>query len=178
MIWKLLLAIGLNFVLFLAGPKLMERNGLLPPLTDRAWIVLFVAAVMVSFKTIFGDIASGNFFYHKHGYDFCIAALGASMSGLTIQLLEPTKSLFPGLASVPLAGLITFFSKDPYTLSVSYLGFFFIISLFSTVITARISRSITHENPWLPDLLAGLNFAFGTAILGLYILLLISKGQA
>ena len=176
MIWKLLLAVVINFVLFMAAPYALDYFGWMPPMSDRAWIVLFVTASTVSIKTIFGDLISGQFQYHKHGYDFCLTALGASMSGATLQVLSPATSLFPGLNHAPFAQFMAVMLADPVDQAYGYLTFCFILALVATLLTARISKAINFENPQFPDILALINFSVGSCLLGFYVLLLIAKG--
>lgn len=176
MIWKLISALTTNFLLFLGAPYALVYFEWMPIMTDKALVILLVTAMTVSIKTIFGDLISGEFLYHKHGYDFCITALGASMSGATLQVLSPSISLFPGLENAPFA---TFFEERleaPVDRAYGYLILCFVLALFATLLTARISKAINSENPKYPDLLALINFMIGSCLLGFYVLLLITKG--
>ena len=87
-IWKLLSAIVVTVALLIALPYGLEKLNLVAPLTPNAWIVLFVTGIGLALKTVFGDLISGEFEYHKHGYDFCIVTLGATISSLSLQLLR------------------------------------------------------------------------------------------
>lgn len=175
MIWKLLFAIFINFVLIMGVPYILSDLGLIYPLTSNSWVILLITGITISMKTILGDFISGEFMYHKHGYDFCIVALGTSMSGLSLQILAD-KSLFPGLQHAPFISFVSQNITSAENVAIAYLSFILIISIFATLLTARISKSINHDSPRFPDLLSILNFSIGSGIIGMYLLLIITKG--
>ncbi len=175
MIWKLLLAITINFALAIGAPYILSYYKYIYPSSHNSWVVLCITAITISIKTILGDIISGKFLYHKHGYDFCIVALGTSMSGLSLQVLNE-KNLFPGLQNAPFQSFMSQHIVSNSNIAIAYLSLILVISSFATLLTARISKAIDCENPRFPDLLSIINFSIGSSLIGLYVLLIITKG--
>jgi hypothetical protein len=170
-IWKLLLAILITVGLLLVVPYGFAQIALIHPLNAHAWLILSVTIVGLIAKMLFGDIASGEFSWHKHGYDFCIMTLGAVLSGLSLQLISDT-DLFPGLSSI---GLFSTFSQDVLGQRRIALFIFLISSFASALLTARISRAIGDPNTHLKAALSLLNFSIGTVFLAFYVLVLVTK---
>lgn len=174
-IWKLFFAIVLNFILIIGLPYGLSHFDYMSPINDKAWIVLLITAFIVSIKTIFGDLVAGEFHYHKHGYDFCLTTLGASMTALSLQVIT-VQNLFPGVSHFVFTPYLVTFTDSDKAIAIAYLVLILIVSTFATFLTARISKAINHDSPRAPDLLALINFSIGTGLIGLYILLLITKG--
>lgn len=169
-IWKLLSAIALNFILVMGIPYTFTF-----PVVQKSWIILLITGITISIKTILGDIISGEFLYHKHGYDFCVVSLGTSMSMLSLQVLT-AKNLLPGLENAHFRSFLSQHITSSSNITIVYLSFLLIISSIATLITARISSSINNESPKFPNLLSIINFIIGSVIIGMYLLLIISKG--
>lgn len=172
-IWKLLAAIALTTGLFIGLTYGLARINLLnKPLDAHAGLILVVTIGSVIIKMLLGDIASGGFSWHKHGYDFCTMTMGAVLSSLTVQLTSDT-DLFPGLS---LIGSLSAISQDVPTQRRLALFIFLIFSLVGALFTARISKAINEQRAFGTWALSLCNFSLGSAILGFYILVLVTKG--
>lgn len=126
-------------------------------------------------KTIFGDIISGEFKYHRHGYDFCVITLGASISAISLQLLS-TIDLFPGITpSGWLGKILVSLTNDPATQRLILLFVILLWSCFGALLTAYICKAIRNKKTKYKDLLSCINFSVGTGLFGIYIFMLITK---
>jgi hypothetical protein len=143
------------------------------PICEKAWLILLITAVVVSMKTIIGDLISGEFLYHKHGYDFCITTLGAVITGLSFEILSGT-TLYPGLANVPLGSEFKVIADERHRV-IAFLIFMLILSMLGTLVAASASKSIKDKTAKYPDALSILNFVVGTMLLGFNLLLIITK---
>jgi hypothetical protein len=174
-IWKLLSAIVVTVALLVAIPYGLETLGLVSPLTPNAWVVLLVTGLGLVLKTVFGDLISGEFEYHKHGYDFCVVTLGATISSLSLQLTTD-KDLFPGLPSTGPLSFLAGVSGDVLVQRRMLLFLFLLLSCVVALLTAYISKAIKDPNTRFKNALSLINFSFGSALLGAYVLMLITKG--
>jgi hypothetical protein len=171
-IWKLISAIVVTIALLMVGPYALAGVGLISPLVPKAWIVLLVTGLGLILKTVLGDMISGEFEYHKHGYDFCIISLGATISSFSLQLTSD-KDLFPGLSST---GPLAIISSDVLEQRRVLLFVFLLFSYTATLLTAYISKAIKEPDTKFKNALSLINFSIGSALLGVYVLMLITKG--
>lgn len=174
-IWKLLSAIFVTIILFVVIPYVLVWANLTAPIKEKAWIILLVTTVGLIFKTIFGDIVSGNFQYHKHGYDFCIITLGAALSSFSLQLTSEN-DLFPNLPTIGPWSILA--AVTPNTLDQRRILLFlvFLFSCLGSLLTAYIVRAIAVPSTKFKNVLCLINFVIGTALLGFYVLMLTTKG--
>lgn len=173
-IWKVLGALVITSILSIGAAYVFTKLGWIGSLQPKAWLVLGVVTLGLLFKLLFGDLASGEFHYNKHGYDLCVLTMGASLSGLSLQLLSQD-NLFPGLAAAGPLVIATMLTSDPIG-QIRFLMFgFFLVSCFSALLTARISRAIRSGDSKANGALACINFCIGASMLGWYVLILITK---
>jgi hypothetical protein len=179
-IHKLLLGCLLSFLLVVPGPYVLAYFGFLGPLADKAWLILFITMVGLVLKSLVGDVVSGEFFFHKFGYDNCVMTFAAILTACGLQLAS-TADLFPGLSSfTPLASLPRI-SQDQVTNRLIQLFIFLLVALIFTLITAAISGAINkaHANKVIlqgESFLAFFNAVVGLFLLGCYVLILVTKG--
>jgi len=174
-IWKLLSAILVTLALFVGLPIILGTYGLMPPLNPKAVYILAITAGGLVFKILFGDMISGRFDYQRHGYDLCIVTLGASLSGLSLQIMAdhdlfpdfPKTGVFAGLASL---------SPNPVSQRIVLLLGVFLLSCIMSLVTARVAMAIRDDSTKGKNYLSLLNFLFGAGVFGAYILMLITKG--
>lgn len=172
--WKLMSALLVNLILVIIFPYLLAEMEILNEIKDKSWLILGVTFIVVSSKTIMGDFISNKFEYHKHGYDFCVTSLGASMTALCLQLTSEI-NLFPELNQFPVFQPLTSMIDDPITLTITCLSLTLIASSFLMLLTARISKAITQDAPSCPDLLSLIGFLLGASVIGFYTLILITR---
>jgi hypothetical protein len=171
-IWKLLLALVATVGLLLIVLYGLARIAWIHPLNASAGLILVVTTIGLLLKMLFGDIASGELSWHKHGYDFCTMTFGAVLTSLSLQLTSNT-DLFPGLSFVvrwPAS------STEPLGERRIELFVFLIVSFFFALLTARISRAIGDPGTHWKPMLSLLNFSIGAVSLALYLLVLVTKG--
>ena len=173
-IWKLLGALAITTALSVGGAYGFSELGWINPLQPKAWLVLSVTTLGLLLKLLFGDLATGEFHYHKHGYDLCVLTMGAGLSGLSLQLLSD-KSLFPGLSSTGPIALAKLVTNDAVQQCRIILFVVFLTSCFTALLTARISKAVKGGAKG-KHLLSLINFAIGAATLGWYVLILVTKG--
>lgn len=173
-IWKLIGAFVLDGAFFIACVALLSWYGLIPTLDFNAKIVLAVTWVGLGFKIFFGDIASGKFQYHKHGYDFCIATMGASLSLFALQMLS-NEDLLPKISSSKVWPAPPRSIEEAIRRSDGVLGAIFIAACLLTLLTASISREIETPTTKWKSVLSAMNFSIGAAAFAGYLLLLLGK---
>ncbi|MGZ4162270.1 MAG: hypothetical protein ACXVNF_15950 [Neobacillus sp.] len=144
------------------------------PLVDKAWITLGVTASFLVIKLLMADVASGEFLWHKFGYDNCVMSFGATLTALGLQLTSKD-DIFQGLSSIVLLGSLSIFS-DPIANRSLQLFFFLLLALGGTLLTAIISGYIKKNQAKGVTLLSFLNSIIGAILLALYVLILITKG--
>ncbi|OQW37392.1 MAG: hypothetical protein A4E19_13380 [Nitrospira sp. SG-bin1] len=66
-VYKLLSGIFLVFLIALGAPYGASYAGLMPELNSYAWLILIITSGGLSVKCIVGDVASGEFLFHKFG---------------------------------------------------------------------------------------------------------------
>jgi hypothetical protein len=166
--WLLISGILVTCAVIIAVPPLWEYKG--GPVSDHAWIIVGVTVVGLVIKITLTDLVNNEFKYYKHGYDLCVLTFGGILSAFSLQMVSK-RDLFPGLSQ------ITYRNDPRFTL-----GAFFLLCCLFTVLTARIAKDIRdaeHATPprkirWCP-LLQLFNFSMGAALLGIYVLTLITK---
>jgi hypothetical protein len=173
-IWKLLGALALNVCLLVGAAYALAAFGWIATLQPRAWLVLIVTALGILFKLLFGDLATGEFQYHKHGYDLCVLTMGAALSGLSLQLLSE-RNIFPGMQATGPIVFAKYITPDPVQQSRILLFVVFLASSLAALLTARIAKAIRESATRGKHLLACVNFCTGAAMLGWYVLILITK---
>jgi hypothetical protein len=174
-IYKLLGGLLLSVLLVGPAPYVAAYFGLLGPLTDKAWLILLVTGVGLVLKSLVGDVVTGEFVFHKFGYDNCVMTFGATLTALGLQLASEA-DLFPGLSSFTLLAILPTISPDPGANRSFQLFVFLLMALVGTLLTARISRAIQKEEAVGANFLALLNTFVGLILLGCYVLILITKG--
>ena len=174
-IWKLLSALIGTVVLFVVMPNALQSYALMPDLNAKANWILLMTAIGMLLKILLGDLASGEFQYHKHGYDFCVVTLGASLSGASLQLVAGN-DLYPGLSRMTSWLGLDKLTHDTVSQRLSFLILTLLVSCLLAFVTARISRAIKDKNASYPGLLSLLNYVLGVTLFGGYVLVLIAKG--
>jgi hypothetical protein len=174
-IYKLLTGVLITVVLVLVAPYLAIAAGLMAPIADKAWLILLVTACGLVLKSLIGDVVAGEFLFYKFGYDNCIMTLGAVLTALALQLVA-TIDLFPGLGKVAVLSALPTLSNDPIANRATQLFVLLLVALLGTLLTGRIASAIKHENAKGQDFLSLLNSVVGVFLLGLYVLVLITKG--
>ena len=169
-IYKLLGGVLLMNVLVVGAPYI-----LVPSLTEKAWLILIVTTVGLTVKCVVGDVVAGEFLFHKFGYDNCVMTFGAALTAVALQLAAGT-DLFPGLSSVVLLRDIPAISANPLANRSVQLLVFLLLALAGTLITGAISAAIKKTVARGPDFLSLLNTVLGLSLLGLYVLMLVTKG--
>lgn len=173
-IWKLLFALLLTGGVLVGAPYALSRFQLIGPLQGQAWLILIVTMFGLLLKTVFGDLVAGEFNYYKHGYDFCIITLGASLSSFAMQLVSK-HDLFPNLPKTGPINVLASVAPDVIDQRRILLLLIFAASCFLALLTAYIGRHIKEGQTAGAALLSGLNFILGSALLSIYVLILITK---
>lgn len=174
-IYKLLSGMAITLTLVVVAPHVAVRLGWMPPLADKAWLILLVTALGLVIKSIVGDVVAGEFLFYKFGYDNCVMTLGAVLTALALQLAATT-DLFPGLSNVAVLNSMPELSPDPIANRSTQLFVLLLVALLGTLLTARIAAAIKHEKARGQSFLALLNSVVGVSLLALYVLVLITKG--
>jgi hypothetical protein len=173
-IHKLLLGILCTSVLVVLVPIAFARIGWIQPLVSKSWLVLLITGGGLVLKALVGDVASGEFLWHKYGYDNCILSFGSALTAVVLQLSSKT-DLFPGLSSVsPLN--FSAFTQNPVAAREIQLFVFFFVALIATLLTARISNAIREHGTLGKDYLALTNAVVGVILLSIFVMILVSKG--
>lgn len=173
-IYKLLGGLLLTVLVVGIGPYFAAHLGLINPLADNAWLILLVTVVGLSCKSLVSDVVSGEFLFHKFGYDNCVMCFGATLTALGLQLGSKA-DLFQGLSSVGLLARLSI-SADPNVNRSLQLFVFLLCALLGTLLTASISGAIKKNQAKGEDFLSLLNSVIGTTLLAVYVLILITKG--
>lgn len=171
-IYKLIGGVVIEILVISSAPYVAQHFGMIK-LSDNAWIILVVTASSLIFKALVGDVVAEDFLYHKFGYDNCIMSFGTVISTLGLQLTSD-KDLFKGFS------IFTQYHTDPAFNRCIELFILLLVTLVATMFTAKISsaikRSQTNKTKLKGEnLLSLVNFIIGTSLLGLYVLLLITK---
>ncbi|MCP5133686.1 MAG: hypothetical protein H6976_08795 [Gammaproteobacteria bacterium] len=174
-IWKLIGALVITTALTIGGAYAFSWLGWIADLQPKAWLILLVSTLGILFKLLFGDLATGEFQYHKHGYDLCVLSMGATMSSLSLQLVTDI-NLFSGIQSTSPILLAKTFTNDAIQQSRVLLFTVFLFASFSTLLTARVSKAIRFDSTKGKNILSLLNFSIGAAMLGWYVLILVARG--
>jgi hypothetical protein len=174
-IYKLLGGVLLSILLVGAGPYVAAHFGLLGPLADKAWLILFFTGAGLVFKCLVNDTVAGEFMFHKFGYENCVMMFGATLTALGLQLASEA-DLFPGLSSFALVAMLPTVLPGPGANRSFQLFVFFVVALVFTLLTAKISRAIKQEKAKGANFLALLNTLIGLLLLAFYVLILITKG--
>ncbi|HVL07915.1 MAG TPA: hypothetical protein VM512_01980 [Burkholderiaceae bacterium] len=174
-IYKLLLGVLITVFLVVAAPYGAVNLGLMAPMAEKAWLVLLVTAGGLIIKSLVGDVVAGEFLFYKFGYDNCVMTLGALLTALALQLVA-TVDLFPGLSNVAILSSLPAFSTDPVANRSTHLFTLLIFALLGTLLTGRIAAAIKHDNAKGKDFLSLLNSLVGLVLLGMYVLVLVTKG--
>jgi hypothetical protein len=173
-IHKLLLGILCTCLLVSLGPFALARLGLINPISNKSWLVLLLTGGGLLLKALVGDVASGEFLWHKYGYDNCILTFGSCLTALVLQLTSKS-DLFPGLSTVPLLRGIPADVSDPAHARDIQLFVFFFVVLIATLLTAKISGAIRESGTVGKSWLAAINWVVGLFIFGVYLLVLLTK---
>lgn len=174
-IYKLLGGVLLTVIFLVVAPFVIARLGLMAPLTEKAWLILAVTTLGLVVKSVVGDVVAGEFLFHKFGYDNCVMTFGAVLTALALQLVAGA-DLFPGFSSVVILRDIPSVSSDPVANRSVQLLVFLLLALAGTLIAGAISAAIKKAVAKGPDFLSLLNTALGLFLLGLYVLVLVTKG--
>ena len=87
-----------------------------------------------------------------------------------------TKDLFPGLPSTGPLGFLAAISSDVLMQRRVLLFVFLLLACFLALLTAYIAKAIKDPKTRFKNALSLINFSLGSALLGAYVLMLISKG--
>ena len=174
-IYKLLGGVFLTALLFIPLPYLAAHYGLLAPLADKAVLILVVTTVGLVVKTIIGDVVAGEFLFYKFGYDNCVMTFGALLTAVGLQILSNV-DLFPGMTSVIFLKSFPVFGLGEAADRSIQLFLFLLLALAGTLLTGAISAAIKKNTAKGKDFLSLLNSIIGLLLLGLYVLLLTTKG--
>lgn len=172
---KLLLGLVLTVILFLVLPMAFAFLRWTAPLSPKGSWVLAIIAGGIVVKMLAGDFASGEFLFHKFGYDNCIMTLSALVTAIALQL-SSKGDLFPGFAKSAFLSSVSSLTDDVIMSRVIILFTFFVIVLICTLLTARICLSIKKDKAAERRGLALLNAVVGVIILCSYIFILVGKG--
>lgn len=172
-IYKLIGGVAITIVLVSCAPYVAEYFGVIKPLSDKAYIILASTATGLVFKALVGDVVAGEFLFHKFGYDNCIMSFGTAITSLGLQLISKN-DLFIGFPSFDL------YQAEPAANRSIQLFFVLLLTLVVTLLTATISSAIKKSQTngiklKGENLLSFFNFIIGTSLLGLYVLLLVTK---
>jgi hypothetical protein len=173
-IYKLLAGILLTIVMVVLVPYVLASLRMMPPLNSNAWLILLVTTSSLVVKSVVGDVASGEFLWHKFGYDNCVMAFGAILTALALQLVAGN-DLFPGLNAVAGIKNVRIASDDATNRSVQ-LFLALLLALTCTLVTATISGAIKKNAAQGDAFLSLFNTAIGLSLLGCYVLTLVAKG--
>lgn len=165
----------LTVVLVIVAPPVLARYELMAAVSAKAWFILTVVTVFLVLKSVLGDLVAGEFLFHKFGYDNCVMTFGATLTAFALQLVAGT-DLFPGLSSVVLLRDVPQVWTDPGANRSLQLFVLLALALTITLLTGAISAAINKGKAKGPAFLSLLNTALGLFLLGLYVLVLVTKG--
>jgi hypothetical protein len=174
-VYKLLVGIALTIILVVVAPIFANHLGLISPLADKAWLILLVTACGLIIKSIVGDVVAGEFLFYKFGYDNCVMAFGAILTALALQLVSKT-DVFPGMKSVAGLKSIPNILNDDSANRCLQLFVFLLFALVGTLVTGRVASEIKAKRAKGEDFLSLFNSAVGIFLLGVYVLILVTKG--
>jgi len=172
--WKLLGGIVFSILLVILFAFLATSRGVVHVTDPHAYWALFVACIGLVVKMVFGDLASGEFLFYKHGYDCCVMTLGAILTGVSLQI-NGTTDIFAKLADnwileivFPGPGAIGERHSVALFVSVAF-------SLLATLLTAYVSRLIKSEQIRLAALASLLNVCIGAGVFCGYVVMILAK---
>jgi hypothetical protein len=168
-IWKLLSALLVDGILFISLPYALESLDSGLQVRKNAVYVLLITWFGLALTLLFENLASDEFNYHKHGYDFCIVTMGAALSTFSLQLFT-SDNLLPNL---PLSLIGGGPSENSREQNLALLIPLFLAACLAAVLTAMISREIKSHRAKAEALLSAINMMIGSSVLGLYVFLLV-----
>lgn len=175
-IFKLGLGVAITLVAVMGAPYLLSSLSVHAPLSNHAWLVLLVAAAFLIVKATMSYFVAGDFQLHKFGYDNCVVTFGAVLTAFSLQLAAST-DLFPGLnATFLLKEMPSFGMSNPALARAMQLLSTLLVTLVLMLLAAAISKSIHDREIRGESILSGLNTFIGTAMLLVYVQMLITKG--
>jgi hypothetical protein len=173
-IYKLLAGIMITILLMVIFPLIAAQLGWMDPLADKAPLILMVATVGLVIKSLIGDVVAGEFLFYKFGYDNCVLTFGALLTAFALQLTS-TVDHFPGLDNIAIIKHMTFVASDPISQRLCQLFSLLFLALVSMIFTGKLAAAIKHDNPDGKNFLSFLSSVLGAVLLGIYVLVLITK---
>jgi hypothetical protein len=174
---KLLGSLALIVILFVTVPLLFSYFGVVALSPQAPW-VLFTTIITLILGTLLGDYSSGQFEYHRHGFELCVFAMGAVLSTLSLQILVGV-DLLPNLPTGgPFEWMQRLAPDSVVTQRRVFLVALLLLAIVFSLIAAGNSRATVDEiaktsNPKARSGFSLVNFALGyIALLG-YVTLLI-----
>jgi hypothetical protein len=155
----------------------LATYGLIWPLKDKSIIVLAAAAVTFIVKVVVSDLAGGEFTYYKQGHDFCLLALGTSLSSLALQLTNITEPYLKALPRTgwPFDAALTASNGSAVGQQLLILATIFAACLIFSLLTAIFHRDLKNGNTKWSSALSGISFCIVSGMFICYVLLLIVK---
>jgi hypothetical protein len=173
--WKIVVAVVINIILLAVYPYVLQALNLVSGFTPKSAWVLFIAGITLVLKVLLADVASGQFDYHRHGYDFCIITMGAALSSLSLQIIVP-QDLLAGLPSGWLTSFLEVIAPENIiSQRIILLSTIFLLSIVSAIFTGGNSRAIREKSIQNLNLLSIINFVIGMFVFGLYLFVLLAK---
>ncbi|MGF6870623.1 hypothetical protein [Paraburkholderia sp. MM5477-R1] len=174
-IYKFLVGIVVTILFVVVLPYVAVQFGWMAPIKGKAWLILLITASGLIIKSVVGDIVAGEFAFYKFGYDNCVLTFGALLTALALQLVA-TIDLFPGVSNVSVLRSMPTLASDPIANRSTQLFILLVFALVGTLVTGRIAAAIKQGKAHGESFLALLNSIIGAFLLGLYVLVLITKG--
>jgi hypothetical protein len=155
-------------------PTIIQKFGMLTSMSDKSWVVILVAGFGLLFKSLIGDMVSGDFTFHKFGFDNCILTFGGVLTACVLQL-KSTIDCYPEL-SLSLLGKFDKTGGDIVNSRKIELAILLLLSLLFVLFTANNSKMIKKDETTCKKTLSLLNAGAGTLALMTYLYILILKG--
>ncbi|HBC3960245.1 hypothetical protein ACJO11_23945 [Vibrio parahaemolyticus] len=173
-IYKLLAGIMMTILLMVVFPMLASKLGWMDPLADKAPLILMVATLGLVIKSLIGDVVAGEFLFYKFGYDNCVLTFGSILTAFSLQLTSSVDH-FPSLDNIAIIKHMTFFATEPISQRLCQFFSLLLISLVSMILTGKLAAALKHDNPDGKYFLSFISSVLGAALLGVYVLVLITK---
>lgn len=171
---KFLFGVIIIIAIFTILPQVFVKLGWLPPLINKSWLVILIAGGGILFKALIGDMVSGDFTFHKFGYDNCIITFGGVLTAFVLQL-KGNIDYFPGLSLSPMRYFDSIGSNIIQSRQIELFILLF-ISLILLLFAANNSQIVIKDESKVKWLLSILNSFVGVIAVGSYLYILILKG--
>lgn len=174
-IYKMVGGVALTIALVVVVPLLASEFNIISALAENAKFVLLITSIGLVIKAVMADRVAGEFLFYKFGYDNCVVAFGALLTALALQILSSV-DLFPGMKDIALLNITSGLYSSPLSQRLAQLLILFLVSLAAMIVTGHIAAEIKQDKAAAPNLLSLFNSVVGTSLLGVYVLILITKG--